>query len=386
MTVIPLRESHRTPEPIRERALKLFQYLREYTLLRVKSVRTTDSYDEVIWLADVPDAPGCRCAAADQSGRDAEVWMEVAQPRRTPPPPPPSLLVPWLQRDELGDSSRDVPPLRDAIPATDEPTPPGEPQRWTQLSERPDVRDLYDDYVERRWWPWAEHDRALGRQQSVYTDLFRLHQSQQRLGEAYEVVLGLGHLAWNAPSGTAVRRHLIVAQTDVRFDAARGVITVVAASDGARPSLEQDMLEPDERPPAEQLDEIRGALADIGDDLFSDERLRECLSAWVHAASSTGRYEDVLERQQSHADSPVVHLAPALILRPRTDRSIVQAYEAILAKLGPDGAYVPQGVSNWWAARPICDRKGMDRMGTERMRRSCSRFRRTRSSATSSAG
>ena len=46
-----------------------------------------------------------------------------------------------------------------------------------------------------------------------------------------------------------VRRHLVVAQTDVRFDADRGVISVTAAADGARPTMEQDMLQPGERPP-----------------------------------------------------------------------------------------------------------------------------------------
>src|SRR5205807_2454214 len=81
-------------------------------------------------------------------------------------------------------------------------------------------------YLRERWSPWAERDRVLQQAQRIYTDLFRVYQSQQRLGEAYEVVLGLGHLSWRTPSGHVVARHVVVAQANVRFDADRGVISV----------------------------------------------------------------------------------------------------------------------------------------------------------------
>ena len=42
------------------------------------------------------------------------------------------------------------------------------------------------------WWPWAEADRRVQAIQRVYTQLFSIYQKQQRLGEQYEVVLGLG--------------------------------------------------------------------------------------------------------------------------------------------------------------------------------------------------
>src|SRR4029077_13946854 len=101
------------------------------------------------------------------------------------------------------------------------------------LRDRPHVRAAYDEYVHKEWEPWARRDRPLQRAQRIYTDLFRLHQSQQRLGEAYDVVMGIRHLAWRTPAGRSIRRHLVVAQTDVRFDADRGVISVTAAVDGA---------------------------------------------------------------------------------------------------------------------------------------------------------
>jgi AAA domain len=344
VSVIPLRSGGQSPDVIRERAVRLFQFLREYTLLRTKSLRTTDAYEEVIWLADVPQTPGCRCAVLDPDGKDAEIWLEVAQPRIEPPPPPPEVLRRWLKPDGLSDSSLDAPPIFDEIQLSDEATAPGEEPPWVRFDEMSVAGRAHAQYVDGRWRPWAELDRARRRQQQVYTDLFRLHQSQQRLGEAHEVVMGLGHLSWRTPSGVAVRRHLVVAQSDVRFDARAGVISVVAAVDGARPALEQDMLEPDERPAADQLDPIASMLSEVGDDIFSDEALRHALQEWAQAASSRGHYEDGLERPASVTDDPVVHLAPALILRRRTERSIVQAIEAITTHLQQEGAYVPAGV------------------------------------------
>jgi very-short-patch-repair endonuclease len=410
MSVIPLPRV--AQDDVRDRAVRLFTFLREYTRLRASSALTTDAYDEVIWLADVPGLPGCLCAAVEPA-RDGEVWLEVRKPRLLPAPRPPDLLRPWLGRCD--DSSAEAPVLLDSIPDPERrpappepaPEPPPEPapvQRLPEppeppepaepigrlpaapamlalpppraagepapvpepaappepapaalpapadgappvlvLRDRPDVRAAYDAYVEAEWGPWARRDRPLQRAQRIYTDLFRLHQSQQRLGEAYEVVMGIGQLAWRTPAGQTVRRHLVVAQTDVRFDADRGVISVTAAADGARPALEQDMLEPGERPPASVLDEIDADLATAGDDVFADPAVASAVRRWAHGASARGRFDESLQPQREAGDDPAVHLAPAVILRRRSERSIEQALASVAEQLRA-GAPIPEGV------------------------------------------
>src|SRR5215472_138538 len=339
MSVIPLPLA--APDDVRDRAVRLFTFLREYTQLRASTALTTDSYDEVIWLADVPGLPGCVCAAVEPT-RDGEVWLEVRKPKLVPAPRPPDALRPWLERWD--DSSPDTPPLRDSIPAEPAEPPVGEEVPPPQLlADQPDVRAAYDDYVAREWGPWAQRDRPLQRAQRIYTDLFRLHQSQQRLGEAYEVVMGIGLLAWRTPSGDAVRRHLIVAQTDVRFDADRGIISVTAAADGARPALEQDMLEPGERPPRSVLDEITAELAAVGDDVFADAAVAGAARRWAHGASARGVFDESLKPQRDAGEDLTVHLAPAVILRRRSDRSIVQSLTSIAEQLR-SGVPIPEGV------------------------------------------
>src|SRR5215472_9760235 len=339
MSVIPLPLV--APDNVRDRAVRLFTFLREYTQLRASTALAVDSYDEVIWLADVPGLPGCVCAAVEPT-RDGEVWLEVRKPKLVPAPRPPDALRPWLERWD--DSSPEAPPLRESIPAEPSEPPVGEEVPPPQLlADRPDVRAAYDEYVVREWAPWAERDRPLQRAQRIYTDLFRLHQQQQRLGEAYEVVMGIGLLAWRTPSGSAVRRHLVVAQTDVRFDADRGVICVTAAADGARPALEQDMLQPGERPPRSVLDEIAADLAAFGDDVFADPAVASAARRWAHGASASGAFDDSLRPQRGAGEDPTVHLAPAVILRRRSDRSIVQALTSISEQLR-SGVAIPEGV------------------------------------------
>ena len=91
MTVLTLPVA--TGDEVRDRAVRLFTFLQEYTQLRARTALGTDAYDEVVWLADVPRLPGCFCAALEPAG-DSEIWLEMRRPRLDPPPPPPADLEP----------------------------------------------------------------------------------------------------------------------------------------------------------------------------------------------------------------------------------------------------------------------------------------------------
>src|SRR5215813_8490022 len=130
MSVIPLPLV--APDDVRDRAVRLFTFLREYTQLRANTSLTTDAYDEVIWLADVPGLPGCICAAVEPA-RDGEVWLEVRKPRLVPAPRPPESLRPWLERWD--DSSPETLPLKQSIPDLTEPAVPQPPAVETDEPE-----------------------------------------------------------------------------------------------------------------------------------------------------------------------------------------------------------------------------------------------------------
>lgn len=101
---------------VRNRALRLFTYLKELTELRGEVKRNCDDYDQVIWWAEIPREKECYCAAWDVGGEPAyEDWLRVERPRRKRPPPPPPALLPWLNERDVSDASQDAPPLKDSI-------------------------------------------------------------------------------------------------------------------------------------------------------------------------------------------------------------------------------------------------------------------------------
>jgi len=334
-------------EQVRNRALRLFTFLREITELRTKTTRTSDQYEKVLWFNDIPREPGCHCIAwhSDRDLEESDVWAEIKKPRLKAPPNVPEVLKPWLDPREVEDSSREMPDLRERITITVQSSADegGERTEFRELAECPEIKPSWERYVQEAWWPWAEEDRKLQAVQEVYTDLFSIYQKQQRLGEAHEVVLGLGYLTWRTPGGYEVKRHIITAQTNLSFDAGRGVIFLGPAGEGAKPTLEQDMLEPQERPnPAEQT-AIEHQVGEIGDALWDGVQIHAVLKAWVHAVSSRGQYDEVLIPDKEVGPDPRIRLAPAVILRKRTERSLLRLFQEIIQQMR-DGHPVPIGI------------------------------------------
>ena len=70
------------------------------------------------------------------------------------------------------------------------------------------------------------------------------------------------------------------------------------------------------------------------------------LAGWVRSASPKGTYDICLSPPARLLDDPQVHFAPALILRKRTERSYLRAFEEIIRQL-KDGAPIPPGVSRF---------------------------------------
>jgi hypothetical protein len=242
----------------RDRAVRLFTYLKELTELRSSTIRTLESYDKVIWLADLPRYRVCYSAAwfgaraEEQVDERTQKWIEVPKP---PPfrlaPTPPQLLIRWLDETQISDSSLDFPELREAIDMTsqEDESPPEEgaiddraPETQGLLKDHPEVQQRWERYIDEEWMQWAEDDRQRRAMHAIYADLFGLYQLQQRLGEQFEVVLGLGLLSWKTSNGQVVRRHLLTAQTSIEFTPVNGTISVGPAGEGARLLLEQDML------------------------------------------------------------------------------------------------------------------------------------------------
>jgi hypothetical protein len=181
---------------IRDRAERLFTFLKEYVALRTKVTRDLLNYDTVLWLHAFPPESMVESSSGAAIGEPEQtVWVTFRKPTFEKPPKPAEILDPWIDERLLADSSQDQPKTNERMPHSynvggiymDRPLP------TRRLEEVPELNGFWREYVETAWgWgPWGEKDRESRRLKEIYTALYSLFQKQQRLGEAYEIVLGV---------------------------------------------------------------------------------------------------------------------------------------------------------------------------------------------------
>ena len=336
----------------RDKAIRLFTYLKELCALRTTQVRKVESYDQVFWLCDLPRHKLCRSTIwrltdpqSLGSEQHADPWIEIRKPSLKSPPELPDDVEPWINDEELADSSLSEPGFDDQIPRSALLGDIGDadPNALVSINDYPQVFDKWVDYVETQWKPWAKEDRELQKVQRAYDQLFNIYQRQEKLGEQYEVIIGAGLLSWRSPNSGEIKRHILVIQARIEFDRVRGVMTAGPAIDGPQPKLECGMLETADRPNPTDLTEIeRDALALDGDP-WEIVGLERVLRGFANSLPVAGDYGTSFEHAGGSPAKPVVRLAPALILRKRTRRTFADFYGQIIEQV-EQGEEIPENI------------------------------------------
>ena len=335
-------------EIIRDRSLRLFKFLEQITEMQSKSIRTLDSYEQVLWLNDIPKGIGyCDCVAWNANGRSIkDYWVLVKKPPISFAPPIPNVLKPWVISGELESYSSESPRIIEYIDEpkkTNDDTETLETHRRLYFSDDSTLYEAWNEYLKDKWIPWATKARDLSKVQSVYAELFSMYQKQQRLGEAYEVVLGLGYLTWSRPGAHPIRRHLVIAQSQISFNPANGEITVGAPDDGLAIALEQDMLEPQYRPDVNEVRVIEELLDEMGSEIWSGDRIHLILKSWINSMADGEVYSSDLLPHTENLDRPKLTYAPALIMRKRTAKSLLRCFRDICSQI-EEGNPIPTGI------------------------------------------
>ncbi|MEX0775460.1 MAG: AAA domain-containing protein, partial [Phycisphaeraceae bacterium] len=357
----------------RHRALAIFRYLRELAHLRTAVIRDLRSYERVFWLDAVRDKPGCsaRCFRSEANWlvnetADEDVWLTVRKMREPPIPLQPESIKAWIAPDS-GKASDSPPRLLDRIVihaprpkprrmvtemgargqiarGDEEPSCKVTEEEYELLENHPEVAAAFNHYLQTDWNPWAEkHAAWTDFQEHVYSPLFAIHRDLKRLGEEFELVLGLGCLTWLTPSAQQVRRHLVVAQVTLEFDPAGGMFTLRPGSDGAKLALEVDMLDPSEQPTVVQMEVVRSDLSKADDDPWEFESIDRAIRGFAQAIEDDGTYDPAAYEAKGMEKVPQVAFAPVLLLRRRTSRGLLLAFEAIIEQL-QKGEVIPPGV------------------------------------------
>lgn len=319
-------------DPLRRDLIRVFSYVRDLAVLRSRVDRDLNSYEHRFWLENLRDHPECSSPCFDRNAeRDGgEPWLRAGKRPEPKCPTASRELALWIEA-KTG-TRPDVPPrLLDRIT---QPSEPGLPVHIELIEDHPEVAEAFGDFVRTQWEPWRQrYDAWRWYQKNVYEPLFAIHRGLLRLGEEYELVMGLGCLVFAPHEGSLARRHVITAQATLEFDASSGVFTLLPGADGAKLAIETDMLEAKHRPDERVLEQVRAALEEAAGDPWDAEPIDRALRSFVQKMDADGSYD--ADRLRPHDPSPVprIALAPALLLRRRTARGAVRAFECVIERL-----------------------------------------------------
>lgn len=327
------------------KTIRLVEFLSRVAGLRMKIGRDLADYEKTIWLGDIPYQVGCYCRAWG-GGEEHELWIEVQSQNEPKLEKAPEACRAWVTREALYNTDK-FPELAtsitESVPNPEWSEGSDEPEKVVRtrlLKDEPALPPLWEKYLEDKWMPWAESHKVWEKSHKIYTEFFAIHQEFARLGEEYELVLGLGLIKWITPSGQRVRRHLLVADAALTFEATSGKFTVEAPPDGAKLRHEIDMLAVEEQPIGIE-EAAKEKLAAGDDDPWNKSMVSGVLKALAH--SMKGEYEESVKPQSTAATTtPTVEYAPALILRKRSAKGLTDALKRIM-ELIESGVDVPLG-------------------------------------------
>ncbi len=344
----------------RGRALRVFEYLSDFVRLRTKVIRDISQYKRLFWFDSLPADPDCyTIARGDESEIDPDTWITIKRRRSPEWPVPPRECRDWITPADLHGTDT-VPQIKTRIVVRDQQASDSSggqlfpEQSYLDLTDHPEVRAAWSVYLDTQWKPWAEEQRKWQAVQDCYASLFKIHQEVLRLGEQYELVVGLGYLTWQTESGT-IRRHILTAQASLEFDSKNGSFILRPGFEGAKLSLETDMLYPDERPTVEQQKQLVELLLPAIESPWDKSVVFPFMTSWARSLGDRGEFEKTLARPDSATSAPKVTFAPAVILRKRGGQSILAALEKIKNAVQDPGQKIPKEV-----LRLVCDADEFD--------------------------
>jgi very-short-patch-repair endonuclease len=321
----------------------LVEFLRDVAMARQKRVVDVDSYEQVLWLDDLPDE-----VMPNHEAGPGDTLFTIARHRPAAPPPPPAMLTGWLDKDELTNSSLKAPTLKDHGSAWVDVRQPdgslGTVSRQVSRAEVPGILDKYEDWLP-SWKAWAARDRKLKPYRDCYNALAKAAHIMAEQEDQYELVLGFGLLAWRSPSGTVVRNHLMTTRLVAVVDAARDEVRVIIDPDAPTRAQDREVLDGEPGYDPVRVDQVHDQIRDetVVTPLVDGEAL---VRTWAERAlDAHTEYISEWKPLTEVGPNPVVRLAPAVVLRKRERASLVGYYDAMLRALRGPKAQAPLGLA-----------------------------------------
>jgi len=185
-----------------------------------------------------------------------DVWLRLPRLQEITAPEPDEVLRPWVT---LPKSPEKTPELRGEVIVLE-----GKREvARERIQDHPEVRELFDWYVEYQWEQWAAAERPRRRTIARYSQLFSLQQAIASEGAEtpLELAWGIGHASWKKDGfATPVKYPLLVQPCEVTLN--EKTFDLEVRPRDVEPRLEADCYTEMELPGVRQLEAFwRSALA-----------------------------------------------------------------------------------------------------------------------------
>ena len=327
-----------------EKAVRLIDFLLRIASIRSKVIREITDYEKILWISKIPHEHGCFTQGwGDDGEHEADEWIEIENRREPSLPEIPAVCTGWINESSLRDLSK-TPVLFDEIQEQIKNPKhqlnsalPEYTLHTKNIAKYPAVKPAWESFIQDKWLPWAESYKSWEKTHKVYSELFGIHQEQMRIGEEFELILGIGLLTWQNPMGIKIKRHLLVANSYLEFEASISRFTVRPHPEGAKLRLELDMMEPEDMP-ANIEERVKTELAIANDSPWEEDALKPILQGLVHSINPQGEYAHSIETKVDEVSSkPILEFAPALILRKRSTKGLTEALKKIKEQIEAGG-------------------------------------------------
>ncbi len=320
------------------RAIRLFEFLKQAQRLKSPSVVSLETYrraGDVLWCHELPEHPAIHSGLDGAAGEGPVLRVERVE--HQPPPAAPELIVGFLE-GPLDDP--DVTPQLRTGPVGDETTTPQTPPPDAAATP-PEAPAEFERWLE-VWQRWADRERRERPARELYTRLFSIYLAVTGHPEQKELLLGRGCLSWRVDQRNLVQRHLLTTPLTISLDEASGALRVDVAAGTDPVAVELDMLDPSLIAHPQGVPAVREEARQVTGAVLERETVGGLARRLVFALSAEADYQDT-DAPVAPGPQPLVTYAPAIVLRERSQRGLVEIFSTIVEQISANGQ-VPDGL------------------------------------------
>ena len=307
------------------RTARFAKFLREAVAVKTKRVLEVQKYPHVVWFGDFPaDLQEIRSPLLQEKWPATDsAWLKVARVQEPARPAAPKACAPWLVGVDL-DSPQAGPALNPTYADRDE------KDELVDIPVSADAASAWESYQAREWSDWAAKATVARRVKPVYQKLFSMREQVKDSADAFDLFVGVGLFDSKVDEDNRFRRHLLAFPAELALDPTSGVLALGPSADFTTARIETDFLTATVRARLQaQIDAVQPDLEALGAGVQDQNAIGDVLKRLANSVSASVQYAPNMKPADARNGAATVSFGAALILRPRSTRSM----EALLEKI-----------------------------------------------------